>query len=237
MAETSSAAVLSNILTSPSAAFAAIRERPSPWLPLILLIAGSCAVSLLYFNEVDMGWFFEQQMERAAERGNLQLTDAQRAQAIEAQASMSPALLGGIAAVTTALGLLIVFSISALYLLGVSLKAGIKYKQWFAFVTWSAVPMLLGIVAQIANLLATDARFLPQQGLNPLSFGNLLGIDFEQQAGMGTLLLYLDPTTMWVLVLQIIGYQLWTKRSTVVSALILLAPLAVIFVLVGLAAS
>jgi hypothetical protein len=55
----------------PSEAFAAIRERPSAWLPLLAIVLGTCLILLLYFNEVDIGWFFERQMEVAAERQQL----------------------------------------------------------------------------------------------------------------------------------------------------------------------
>ena len=233
MAGTSAMTVLTNILVAPSEAFAAIRERPSAWLPLLAIVLGTCLISLLYFNEVDIGWFFERQMEVAAERGALNMTDEQRAQVIEAQANMSPMLLGSFGSVTTAVGFIVIFALVALYLLAVSLRTGIKYKQWFAFVAWCAFPAVLGMLGQIVNLLVNDARFMPQEALNPLSFGNLLGIEYQGRSVLQSILLYLDISTVWSLVLQIVGYQLWTKRSTLLSALIVLGPLATIFAIVA----
>jgi hypothetical protein len=234
MAGTSVAALVTNILVAPSEAFAAIKNRPTAWFPLVAIVLGTSLTSFVYFSEVDMGWFFERQMQAAAERGAIAMTDEQRAQAVEAQASMSPAVLGSIASVTSSVAIVAIFALVALYLLGMSLKAGIKYKQWFAFVAWCSFPAVLSIVAQIVNLLVNDARFMPQEALNPLSFGNLLGIEYEGRSGFEGILLYLDPTTVWALVLQVIGYQFWTKRSTPTSAAIVLGPLAAIFVIVAL---
>jgi hypothetical protein len=219
---------------APSEAFAAIRERPSPWLPLVSIALGACLISLLYFHEVDLGWFFERQMQAAAERGALNLTDEQRAQAIEAQANMSPMVLASIGAATSAVGIVVIFALVALYLLAVSLKAGVKYKQWFAFVAWCSFPAVLGMLAQIVNLLVNDARFMPQEAVNPLSFGNLLGLEYQGRSVLQSILLYLDFSAVWSLVLQIVGYQLWTRRAALISAVIVLGPLGAIFAIVAL---
>ena len=122
----------------------------------------------------------------------------------------------------------------ALYFTGVSFATndGVKYRQWFAMIAWSMMPVVFGLVASFVNLLVSDARFLPQEQLNPLSFGNLLGIDSEGASIVQRILLSLDVTTLWVVVLQIVGYQVFTQRSIVRAAVVVLGPLAVI-VLVG----
>jgi hypothetical protein len=230
MAATSAVTILTNILVSPSEAFAAIRERPSAWLPLVVIVLGLWLTSYLYLSEVDIGWLIERQMQSAA----ASMTDEQRAQAVEAQARLPRAALWGFSAVAQAVAISVIFALVALYLLGASLKTGIKYKQWFAFVAWCAFPVTLGIVAQIANLLVNDARFMPQEALNPLSLANLLGIGYEGRSAAETMLLYLDATTVWSVVLQIFGYQLWTQRSTLTSASIVLGPLAAILAIAAL---
>ena len=62
MAESSSLAIAMNIFTAPSAAFAALKERPRVWLPLLLLLGGYAAVSFMYMNSVDLGWFMDAQL-------------------------------------------------------------------------------------------------------------------------------------------------------------------------------
>ena len=122
----------------------------------------------------------------------------------------------------------------ALYYTGVSFATndGTKFRQWFAMIAWSTMPIVFGLLASLVNLLVSDARFLPQEQLNPLSFGNLLGIDSEGMPLIQRILLSLDVTTMWSVVLQIIGYQVFTQRSIVRAAIVVLAPLAAIM-LVG----
>jgi hypothetical protein len=235
MAGTSALATLTNILVAPNEAFASIRERPSAWLPLVAIVLGTCVTQFLYLSEVDMGWLVERQMDAAAERGAIAMTEEQRAQAIEAQANMPRAALFSITSVSSTVIIVAIMALVALYVFAVSLKFGLKYKQWFALVAWCSLPVVLGMLAQIANLLVTDARFMPQEALNPLSFGNLLGIEYQGRSALQTILLYLDPTTVWALVLQILGYQAWTKRTTLTSALIVLAPTAAIFALVAIA--
>ena len=63
MADSSSGSVLVNIFTSPSAAFAAIKARPSPWLPLLILIVGTFAVQSTYLQVVDLPWLIDQQLQ------------------------------------------------------------------------------------------------------------------------------------------------------------------------------
>jgi membrane protein DedA with SNARE-associated domain len=49
-------------------------------------------------------------------------------------------------------------------------------------------------------------------------------------------LLQLDPTTIWSLVLTVLGYQAFTQRSTLHTAIVVLAPWFVI-VLIGVLAT
>lgn len=234
MANTTAATVLTNIFTAPAEAFAAIRDRPRPWLPIGLLVVAYCATIFVYLNSVDLPWFFDRQMQNAA----FELTDEQRARAVEAQASMSPTLLASISGVSAAIAFLAWFALVAFYLtgVGVALKTGIKFKQWFALVAWCAVPVVLGLVATLANLIVSDVRFMPQEAINPLSFGNLLAIDSEGAPMSQRILLALDLTAVWSVVLQVLGVQAWTGRSTAVAAAVALGPLALI-VLVSAAAA
>jgi hypothetical protein len=230
VADQSALATLTNIFTAPTEAFAAIKEQPRPWLPLLLLIVVYGVVSFTYLNAVDLAWFFDRAMQNAPN-----LTEAQREQAVETQANMSPNLLGSFASVSAAVAFLVLVAIVALYFTGVSaaMNAGIRFKQWFGLLAWCAMPVLLGLVASIANVLFSDARFMPQEALNPLAFGNLLGIDSEGAPFTQRALLSLDVTAIWCLVLQVLGFQAWTGRSTLVAAAVALAPILVVFVIVG----
>jgi hypothetical protein len=226
MAVDSAATKLVNIFAAPAEAFRAIRERPQAWVPLLILIAGVTIVSLLYMTSVDLGWFLENQM-RSSGRA---LTDAQIKQAVDAASRLPPVVYGGIASVTSALAILLFTAIGALYYTGVSFVTGdgVRFKQWYGLVCWCMLPTLLGIVAQLVNLLANDPRFMVQDAINPLAFGNLLGIDRTGATILQRVLLGIDVTSLWGLLLAVVGYQTFSKSSLVKAAVIVLAPLAVI---------
>src|SRR5690606_16674142 len=94
-----------NVFTSPGEAFAAIKERPSAWLPILLLIAGIAAVTFVYMTSVDLPWFFETQLEAAA---NADLSAEEREQAAERAASVSPLVYAAIGTVTSSVSFLVV---------------------------------------------------------------------------------------------------------------------------------
>jgi hypothetical protein len=74
--------------------------------------------------------------------------------------------------------------------------------------------------------------------LNPLSFGNLLGLD-PGAPGTPTVqrvLLALDPTVIWTVVLTVLGYQALSQRSIVHAATVVLAPYVLIVLVAALLA-
>jgi hypothetical protein len=221
MAETTALTVAANLFASPSQAFAALKERPSVWLPLLALIIGYSAVSLVYMNSVDLGWYFDQQLQ------NADMPEAAREQAVRASTSISPMALGAIGAVTSSIAILLALFVVSLYYTGVSFATndGIKLRQWFSFVCWCTLPVMLGIIATIVNILAGDARFMAQEKINPLALGNLLAIDTADATVLQRVLLGIDLSTLWSIVLAVLGYQMWTQRSMTKSAAIVLGPL------------
>lgn len=226
MAGSSSSAIAMNIFTAPTEALAAIRERPRVSLPLLVLIAGYVIVSFTYMQKVDLGWFMENQLAQ-----NRELTEQAREQAATAAANVSPAFYGTIGAVSTTIFVVLVFFLTALYYTMVSFFShdGVRLKQWFALVCWCALPSALGILAQIVNLAANDARFMLQDAINPLAFGNLLSIERTTATPVvQRILLGIDVTVIWTIALSVIGYQLWTKSSLVKSVAVVLGPLAAI---------
>jgi hypothetical protein len=170
---------------------------------------------------------------------NSQLNEDQRADAAEAAANVSPMVYGAIGAVTTPLFIILVLFLSALYYTIVSFATndGVKLKQWFALACWCTLPSVLGLVAQLVNLSVNDARFMLQDAINPLAFGNLLGVERTAATPVAQrILLGIDVTAIWTIALSIIGYQLWTKKSLATSVVVVLGPLAVIVLIATLVA-
>jgi hypothetical protein len=231
MADSTSVGVLSNIFTAPSLAFSAIKERPNPWLPLIVLMTGVFLQQFMYMQAVDYPWLIDQQLQQAGG-----MTDAQREQTVDMMTSLPESAMAAIQGVGGAISILIIYALFALYYTGVSFATndGHKFQQWLALIAWCSLPSLLGIIASLVNLQVTDARFLLPTQLNPLSFGSLIGVDQQGATVVETYLMALDVTVLWSLVLMILGYQAFTKRSTATSAMIVLAPYAVIALIVSL---
>jgi hypothetical protein len=233
MAQSSAAGVLSNIFTAPQAAFAAIKERPSPWLPLLVLMIGTFVVQYSYMQAVDLPWLLDQQLQAG---GNL--PEEQRRQAVDAALQVPATVLGAIQGIGGGLGILIVYALIALYYTGVSFAThdGVKYGQWLALIAWCSLPAVFGMAASFVNLAVSDARFMPAEQLNPLSFGSLLAIDPQGATVVERILLSLDVTVLWATVLQILGYQAFTQRSVAKATIVVLGPLALIVLIGSLAA-
>jgi hypothetical protein len=233
MSDSTSVGVLSNIFTAPSLAFAAIKERPNPWLPMLVLMVGVFLQQFMYMQVVDYPWMMDQQLQQA---GNM--TEEQRAQTVDAMTQLSPSVMGTIYGVGGALSVLIIYALIALYYLGVSFATNdkTKYQQWLALIAWCSLPTVLGYIASLVNLQVTDARFLLPTQLNPLSFGSLLGIESQGASTVETILMALDVTVIWTTVLQILGYQAFTQRSFAFATAVVLGPLALIALIASLAA-
>jgi hypothetical protein len=233
MADSTSVGVLSNILTAPSLAFSAIKERPNPWLPLLVLMVGVFLQQFMYLQVVDYPWMMDQQLQQAGG-----MTEEQRAQTVDAMTQLPPSVMGSIYGVGGAISLLIIYAVIALYYLGVSFATNdkTKYQQWLALIAWCSLPTVLGYVASLVNLQVTDARFLLPTQLNPLSFGSLLGFDPRGATTVETILMALDVTVFWSTVLQILGYQAFTQRSFTFSTAVVLGPLALIALIASLVA-
>lgn len=234
MAQDSSAGVLVNILTAPQAAFAAIKQRPNPWLPLLAVLLGTFIVQFTYLQVVDFPWLMDQTLQA----GGADLTQAQRTEAVDNMTQIPPSVLGALQGFSGALFVLIVYALVALYYTAISFatRDGIKYGQWLALIAWCSLPSVFGLIASLVNLQVTDARFLPSERLNPLAFGSLLDLSPQGATIVERILMSLDVTLLWSTVLQILGYQAFTQRSLVTSTIVVLGPLAVIVLIASLAA-
>jgi hypothetical protein len=228
MADSSYLSILTNIFTAPNEAFAALKERPRVLLPVLVLLVGFSAASFYYLSHVDIGWFLDNQLRQ----GNANITDAQREQAVTAAAKISPLVYGALGALSTNLFSFLVILVVALYFTFVSFVTGdgVKLRQWFALLVWCVLPQMLGQVAVIVNMLMNDPRFMLQDAINPLAFGNLLSIDRAGVSTVQRILLGIDVTAIWSLVLQVLGYQSFSKSSFGKATMVVLGPIALIVV-------
>jgi hypothetical protein len=232
MASSSNLSLLTNIFTAPNEAFAALKERPRVLLPVLVLIVGYSVVSFYYLSHVDMGWFLDNQLRA----GNANIPDAQREQTVAAATKLSPLFYGAVGALSANFAVFLVMLIVAVYYTVVSFvtRDGVKIGQWFALLCWCSMPGMLGQVAALVNMLINDPKFMIQDAVNPLAFGNLLSIDAADKTMLQRSLLGVNVTAIWGLVLQVLGYQSFTKSSFGKTVAVVLGPLALIVVIVSL---
>ena len=229
MADSSYVALATNIFTAPREAFAALKERPRVLLPVLVLLIGFSAVSFYYLSHVDIGFLVDNQLRSS----NPDMPDAQREQAVAAATKLPPIFYKAIGALAPTVIFLIVFLVASYFtIVSFATGDGVTLKQWFVLLCWCTLPQVLGSVAQLVNMIVNDPRFMLQDNVDPLSVGNLLSIDRTGAPNIQRYMLGLDVTVIWSLVLQVLGYQSFTKRSYAASAAIVLGPIALI-VLVG----
>ncbi len=233
MADTSNMAIATNIFTSPGEAFAAIKERPRVWFPLLILVGAYCVVAVLYISKVDLAWMLDNQMAQA------DLTEEQRTQAVDAAMQLPKGVYMAFGVLSALISYPLIFAVFALYYTGASFftNTGVKFKQWYSLLAWCCLPFLLGLLATLVYIITGDVRFVGQEGLNPLSFGNLLAIDPTGAPTVQRVLLALDPTVIWAVVLSVLGYQALSQRSIVHAATVVLAPYVLIVLLAAALAS
>ena len=225
MANSSYVALATNIFTAPREAFAALKEQPRVLLPVVVLLIGFSAVSFYYLRHVDIGFMVDNQLRSS----NANMTDAQREQAVAAATKLPPLFYDAIGVLAPSVIFLLVFLVASYFtIVSFATGDGVKLKQWFALLCWCTLPQVLGIIAQFVNMVVNDPRFMLQDTVNPLSFGNLLSIDRTDAPIVQRYLLGLDVTVIWSLVLQVLGYQFFTRKAYATSAAIVLGPIALI---------
>ncbi len=227
MSNQSAISTLVNIFAAPAEAFRAIRDRPTFFVPLLLVCLSASAVNWLYTAEVDIGWLTEQQLRTQT---FMDLTEAQIQQMANQAAersrtgSIATSVIGTVGFVT------VLILVQGLYLKIVSAfrKDRVRYMQWLGLIAWTSVPAVLGSIASIVFILTNDVTFMSQTGINPLTFANLLQLDLTEATTAVSAVLSLSPVNFWSLVLVILGYRTISESGLATAAAVVLAPIAVI---------
>ncbi len=217
-----------NIFVSPAEAFASLKEKPRFLLALLLIMTGACLVQFMYFNGVDIQWFFEQQLA-----ANPNMTQTQAEQTGQIVSNLPPAgiavFFGLIAAVFTGIAILI----QALYFKVISgiTKDGLRYKQYFALMCWATMPGLLSSLAQFVKISTSDVSLMPATDINPLSLWGLLNLEPLGTGTLDQIVMNTDPTTIWSMGLAIFGYKILSGKDWATAAMIALIPVIIVYAL------
>lgn len=213
---------LVSIFYEPTATFARLAAQRATWLPVTVVAIASALLLLWYFfGFVDYAWFQDYMLASVSD-------PAEREQA--AKMGMAQQTMGVLSAVSAVVGVLVAYSIGALYLLIVAkLKnQDFGFRQGFSLSAWASMPNLLLLpLGAMQMLLAGDGQ-VPPEALNPTTLNQLV-FHFESTHPFAGMLESLSIPVIWGTVLMVIGYQAWTGVSRATAVRVMLLPFVVVY--------
>ncbi len=196
------------VFTKPVPTFEDISRRPTCLLPIVLIIVMELAFGLALGSHI--GW------DRMARQSFEKSTQAQRMSPAEREqvkhtvrVEPAPYFVGTVVRVPVSL---LVTAVAVIVLTNVVFRAGIRFKQVFAVVSYSFLPGISRGLAVILMMLARPAeKFDPQRG-TMLDAGFYLG-----QAGpkwLQWLAASVDVFSIWILLLIATGLRAASTKLT-----------------------
>jgi len=210
------------LFTSPTQAFAALKEKPVYVLPMLLTLIGVTVLTACYYSKVDIAWLQDQTLGSA--RG---LTpDQQKAVA----ATMTRAVLFWSSTILAPVSIFVIMMLGALYYLIAGNVTNVRYSfgHWFAFSWWSSSPQIIGSLASILMIVLNRSTQIGTSAMQPLSLNELVfhrgvgqpGYTFLSSLGL------IQVASVW---LTYIGVKAWSGRSTLFCLVFTLLPTVVIY--------
>lgn len=217
-------ALLVDIWVTPSQGFNYLKQHPSILFPFFLVLLTQIGVSVYFAYSVDAAWMVDQMANNTPN-----LTPEQR----NAMQGMQGFMSGGIAAAISAVSITIMFSLifaimAGYYTIVSSFTAdGVKFSRWFSLICWCSTPMVFTALASAVTIFLSSNGQIMQNEINPLSLNSLLfKIPFGQPGA--TFLSSVDVTMVWSSILTIIGYKIFSQKSTLFASVVTLSPTVLI---------
>lgn len=207
-------AQLTQVFYDPSAAFAALKERPRPWLPLLLLYGAMLALVVWYFRSVDIDWMIGQSLPPQA-------SAEERAAAVQMMGRDS---LMGISIAGMLIGTLAVYALFGLYfwIAGKLADFQLSFKSGFALAAWASLPGLIGMPLMVLQI-ATGQGQVSLEGADMLSL-NFLLVHAPPHTPWFGIASGIKLTDLWFILLCAIGLRAWTGKGMAACAVIAALP-------------
>ncbi|MFJ1468113.1 YIP1 family protein [Massilia orientalis] len=212
---------IGNVILAPSPTFARLKEKPRPFIPLLVLILLTLAVSCWYVSSLDFAWFREHML--AAQGPMKPEARAAMAQFLTPKTMMWSSGAGAV------LGTPLICAIVALYYLlaGKVMGTGIGYGKWFGFAVWTSIPRLLTVPLSALQILTSGGRLAPED-MNMVSLNYLL-LHVPMSSPWFGFATNLDLSSVWSIALAVLGLKAWTGRSTAACVTVAVLPYAVVY--------
>jgi hypothetical protein len=213
------------LVTSPSTAFATLKDKPRFWFPLLAVCLSTAAILIWYYNIVDIEWLQDRMLSANSRTANM--TEQQQAQAAK---FMSANVLMWSSVVSVLITIPILRALEAMFftLAGNIVNVRYKFKQWFALSCWTALPHLIGTVVMVVYLLTADSNQIGNEELSLLSLNELFFNKPVADKGF-TLLSSLTLLHPWAWWLTVLGVRVWSGRSWLFSSVFALAPIVLLY--------
>lgn len=209
-------------LWSPGEAFGEIRDsRVGPWIPFLVFIVFGVASVYLMTSRIDVGEALMRDFLRSPQAGNM--SQEQMDQTREALGN--PIVIGVMYGASLTLVALTVFVAGLFFVIFLILGSRPSFMRFWSVTTFAFTPMLVSTVAGTAVMYTVPPAAMRLSQLNVLS--PAIFLDPQMEAGaLYTLAQALSLTTIWVLVLLIIGYGVIgsTRIGTGLRTVIVLTP-------------
>ncbi|MGD9584833.1 MAG: YIP1 family protein [Lysobacterales bacterium] len=198
---------LIDIFLEPGRVFAALKDKPSFWLPLSLSIVLTVVMTLMYFGKVDSEWFVDHQLAASGK----EMSASEIAQA--KQVMPSARTMGYIGAPVGALAIAFISALMALYymLAGRITGAATSFRHGLSLATWSGMPGLLGLVVAIIGIVGMS----PQTSLESLMLTNFdpLLVQLPLDHAWNGLAERFSLLSLWSIFLAALGWRTWGRTS------------------------
>jgi hypothetical protein len=209
------------LLTSPTNAFAKLKENPVFALPMWLTLIGTFVVTTWYYSIVDIEWLRDQMTAAAG------IPAGQRS--LPASNITRPLLLWG-SAIAAPIAVVVITTIGALYFMLAGNVTNVRYsfRHWFAFNWWAASPQIIAFIPSLLILAMSSTAQIHASALQPLSLNELV---FHRAMGTPgySLLSSLGLVQVAAAWLTYIGIRAWSGRSTLFCLVFALLPTVLIY--------
>lgn len=219
IASASPASAFTTMFYEPTATFQRLEAKPKGWFPMLVLMISTAALTLWYFSMVDFAWLSDQMMAA--------MKPDEREQAAKI---LTRNMMQGTSLLSALVMFPLFFAIMGVYLMIASkvLSHGISFGKGFALAAWSSVPgILLFPLGAMQILMASNNQF-DYSALNPVSLNQLV-FHYDMNHPLATLMDSLNLTTIWSIVLLVIGFKVWAKVKNSTAVLVVLVPYVLIY--------
>lgn len=207
-----------DILIAPNQAFTRLKEKPSWFIPCLVIALFLVTVQIGSFSLINAEYLLDQLVEQSLQPG---VSENDLRASMQVVVDNKTALIVS-SSLAVSLGMLVVFAITAgyLYLISTLSEHNISYRTWYSLIAWCSVPTIFTALVAWSVILSSGG-LIDLSALSPLNLNSLL---FRSEGDFSGLFTAFDLMAIWGIVLTVLGYKSFTSSSTLKSSIVVLSP-------------